>query len=429
MNTFLRLPRRLHRRLRGASPARGFATLATVAVLALVAALLVAWTQRHVWTERRAAAEDERAVQAHAAAEAGLDWLLARLHDGRPIDAACAPSTDPGARSFAATHLHRAAPLAAAGPTTWHDGAGEVPLAAACVRDRTGWQCSCPSAAQPTPVVDAGDDGVLPAFRVRLEPGGADGVLRVVSTGCLRADASCDGAGHAVHDPAARIEARLALLPALRRAPDAALVAASGVAAAAAFRARNVDGVAVWSGGALTGTPPELAGPPGSSRSDAALPGDPVLAALDADRVHARFFGMTHAAWRTQPAAVRVRCDGDCTGLLAGHIAQGARLLAIDGDLDASGPLELGSAARPVAVSASGRVRFSGDVRVHGVLAAARLDWRAASPAAGVRGALVVHGPAAFDAPVTLERDAAILAALRLEAGSWVRLDGSWKDH
>ena len=83
---------------------------------------------------------------------------------------------------------------------------------------------------------------------MRLEPTATGGVLRAVATGCLRVDATCDAAGQGAHDPLARVEARLALLPALRRPPDAAFVAASGVAAGAAFAARNVGGVALWTG-------------------------------------------------------------------------------------------------------------------------------------------------------------------------------------
>ncbi len=408
---------------------RGFATLAICCVLALVAALLVAWSQRHVWTERRTAVAAERAAQAQAAAEAGVEWLLARLNEGRPIDAQCRPSSAPGAVGFRVAHVTVGSVLAPPRAVTWNDAGVDTPLAAACVRDRHGWQCACPQSGHPTPVVDAGDDATPAAFTVQLESTATPGVLRVVSRGCLRQDGRCADDSRDAHDATARIASRVALLPAVRRAPQAALVAASGIAGTAAFTVTNSGGVAAWSGGPLQALSALLQGPPASSRADALVTHDPDLAALDADRLHARFFGMAHSAWRTQPAVTRVRCVGDCGAAIAAAVNGGAPLVAIDGDADLAGPLTLGSPAAPVAISASGALRLNGDVLVQGVLAATAIDWRGATAAAGVRGAVIAHGLFVTDSPVTLERDPAVLARLRLDAGSWLRVDGSWTDH
>jgi hypothetical protein len=89
----------------------------------------------------------------------------------------------------------------------------------------------------------------------------------------------------------------------------------------------------------------------------------------------------------------------------------------------------LGSADDPLALVASGALTIVGDVAIHGVVHAASLDWRdGATGFAFVHGALVVGGDVRGNASADIVRDAAILDRLAYASGSFVRVDGSWKD-
>jgi hypothetical protein len=138
---------------------------------------------------------------------------------------------------------------------------------------------------------------------------------------------------------------------------------------------------------------------------------------------------MAPRTWAAQPAARRVECFGDCTRAIVVALGSGARLLFIDGDASLAGPMELGSADDPLVLVVSGALAIAGDVAVHGVVHAGSLDWRAAAPGgAFVRGAVVVAGDARGDAAVDVVRDAAVLERLANASGSFVRVNGSWKD-
>ncbi len=408
---------------------RGAAALALTTLLALAGLLVVAYTQRHVVAETRGSAHALRTAQAFEAAEAGLDWAIAQLDNETPIDAACSPSADPADRSFRDGRLERAANAARYTPVTWRRGGADVPLAAACVRGASGWRCSCPGADDPAPEADL-DGNATPAFHVQVEAGPTPAVLRVVATGCLRADARCAATSDGADAAAARVETLVALLPALRRAPAAAVVVGGAFdAGVSAPSVVNPDGVALHAGGAVFGDAVHLAGAPGSPLADLLASHDAALAALDAERHFARWFGMTRAAWRGQPAATTVRCTGDCGIALATAIGRGARLVAVDGDLDLSGPLVLGSATRPIVLVATGAARWRGDIVLHGVVHVGSLEWRASGAAAAIHGALLVHRDASIEGVATISRDAGVLATLQRGAGSFVRVDGSWKDH
>ena len=94
--------------------------------------IIVAVANRNAIVEARASANQYRSTQSFEAAEAGLEWALARLNDSTPIGDDCLPSADPAATSFRARYLRDdGAGFVAA---TWDDAGTPVPLQAACVR-------------------------------------------------------------------------------------------------------------------------------------------------------------------------------------------------------------------------------------------------------------------------------------------------------
>ena len=95
-----------------------------------------------------------------------------------------------------------------------------------CVQSDTGWNCSCPTGAAPTPVIPAGT-ATRPAFRVCFEAVDPPqpGAVRVVSTGRTSfVDQPCEERGEGTAgDAAATVSVVVALSSALPTPPMAAL--------------------------------------------------------------------------------------------------------------------------------------------------------------------------------------------------------------
>jgi Tfp pilus assembly protein PilX len=414
---------------------RGAAALFVVVMLCFAMVLVAALAQRNIVVEEQRSANELRSRIAFAAADAGLEWALARINDPTPIGATCLPSADPAATSFRARVLRIDAASGAVTPTTWNDAGSALPLQAACIRGSAGWTCSCPTNGRPTlPAVDGG--ALAPAFFVELAASSRPGVVRAVATGCTKAAVAsgCAPADAGGREATARVEIAWALLPALRSAPVAALTVAGDLdVGAASLGVANVDaasgGLAVHAGGRVVATALRIDAPPGAPLGGSIAAGDDELRALGADRLFARHFGMPPRVWAAQPAGRHVVCGDDCTAAIAAAVAGGARLLFVDGDAALTGPAVLGSADDPLALVASGALTIVGDVAIHGVVHAASLDWRdGATGFAFVHGALVVGGDVRGNASADIVRDAAILDRLAYASGSFVRVDGSWKD-
>jgi hypothetical protein len=412
---------------------RGAASLLVTALLCFAMVLAIAYANRNLVVEERASANQYRSAQAFEAAEAGLEWSLARLNDSERIGVDCLPSGNLADRGFRERSLQMAASTGVITPVAWDDAGTLVPLQAACVRDGAGWSCSCPAAGPPALPAPAGS-ATAPAFSVSFLAGPRPGLVRVVSAGCTRSAGACAATADANHEASARLEAVFALMPSLRAAPAAALTARGRVdAGAAALGAHHREaasgGLAVHAGGTIAGSALRLTVPAGAPLGEALAGDDPVLAALAGDRLFLRFFGVEKSAWLAQPAATRVICSVDCAATIASTVAAGARLVWVEGDLALAGPRTLGSANDPIALVATGALRFSGDVAIHGIVHGASLEWNdGAAPGALVRGAAVIDGDYSGNAAADFAHDAAVLSLLKTRAGSFTRINGSWKD-
>jgi hypothetical protein len=276
---------------------------------------------------------------------------------------------------------------------------------------------------------------VAPAFIVELAASTRPDIVRVLATGCTRsgAGATCAASIDAAGEATTRLEAAWAVLPALRAAPAAALTVHGDVdIGAAALGVHNVDAasgaLAVHAGGRIDAAALRIGAPPGASIGASLAGDDATLRTLSGDRFFARTFGMGVASWAAQPAARRVDCATDCARVLGAAVDAGQRLVVIEGDAVIVGPARFGSADDPIVLVASGALRLSGDVELHGVVHASALEWNDTTPGrAFVRGA-VVAGRYRGDGTVDLHRDAAVLARLTAGNGSFVRVNGSWKD-
>jgi hypothetical protein len=412
--------------------AQGAAALSMTLLLVFAMLLVVAAANRNAIVETRASANHYRSTQSFEAAEAGLEWALARLNDATPIGDDCLPSGDPAAPSFRERYLRDAgAGFVAA---TWSDAGTPRPLEAACVRGDDGWSCHCPPGGVASVAAPQGS-ATAAGFTLQLADGARPGIVRAIASGCTFRGSPCAGSADGSHQSAARVEVALALLPGLRAAPVAALTVGGNVdAGAGALGVYNRDaatgGIALHAGGTVAANALRLGVPAGSPLDVALVSGDAELAALAADRFFARWFGMDLAAWRAQPAATALSCAGNCASTLAGVLAAGARLVAAEGDVVLDGPLALGTPERPVVLVVPGALRLRGAVAVHGVVVAGSLAWHDAAENAGalVRGAALVEGSYQGDAAADFVRDPTVLAWLRRQTGSFARVNGSWKD-
>ena len=409
---------------------RGAAALVVTMLLVFAMLLVVAFTNRNVVVEAMASANQYRSTQAFEAAEAGLEWALAKLNDSTPLGDDCLPSADPGALSFRDRQLrYDGSGLV---PVAWDHAGTPTSLQAACVRGDAGWVCSCPASGAPVPVAATGTS-IAPAFAVEFATGARPGLIRAIAVGCTRSDTLCTAIADTAHEASARVEVGFGLVPGLRAAPVAALTVRGNVeAGTSALGVHQLDpasgATAVHAGGTVNGDALRLTTPAGSALDASIVSGDATLAGLAGERFFARWFGMDKTAWMAQPAATRIACHGACASAVAAAVGNGSRLLAIDGDLVLEGPISLGTPERPIALVSTGALRLRGAVALHGVVVAATIDWRDGAAGALIRGAAIAEGDYSGNAAADIVHDAAVLARLRGGSGSFARVNGSWKD-
>lgn len=423
----------MHSSPRSLPAQRGAAALVVTLLLLFAMTLVAVFANRHLLFEQRSSANQYRSTQAFEAAEAGLEWAIAQLNTNLRIDANCLPSADPSATSFRSRYLEFARGTGLVAPTTWSQAGTPTALQAACVRTGSGWACSCPAQGLPTLPASAGTAPAA-AFVLQFLPATKPGVVRVAATGCTSLAGACLAGSATRADATAKVEAALGLIGGLRTPPAATVtVRGSFDAGTATLGLHNPDpatGLAVDAGGSITASQARLTAPAGASKAAALVGNDGALAALGADRLFASHFGVDKAHWQGQPVVTRIDCTSDCSAAVTAAIdaaADGA-LIQVDGDLALAGPLTLGSAQRPVTIVVSGAARLDGAVALTGLLYAGALQWTHTAGSAVVRGALVSEADYHGDGAPELFYDTAVLALLQQRAGSFTRVNGSWRD-
>lgn len=422
--------RRAHRQ-------RGAAALVITLVLFFVMLIAAAYVNRNLVFEQRSSANQYRATQAFEAAEAGLEWAAAQLNSDQRIGSDCLAAAAPAVSFRDRFVAHDPATGRFAGRTS--AGGSPVALEAACVRTPAGWSCACPGDGAPALVVPAGD-AVSPAFSVRFLGGDKPGSVRVVSLGCTSLAAPCVRGTADAADASATVQVAFALLPALVSAPVAALTVRGSVDAGnASIGAHNASGIgiAIHAGGAIAAPLARLSAAAGGVASEALVDADAALAALAPERFFAAYFGLDKLAWKLQPGVRRIACTTNCAGVVGAAIdAYPANpMLWVTPPAGASaridGPVSFGSVANPVAIVVDGPLQIAGAVVVHGVLYARSLRWtdQATPGVAAVRGAVLVEGDYTGDAAADFVYDAQVLSALKQTTGSFVRVNGSWRDY
>ncbi len=411
---------------------RGLAALIVTLSLFFAMVLTAVFVNRNLLVEQHSAANHDRATQAFEAAEAGLEWALAQLNNPQRLGADCTVSAATGAAAFRTRYLRTDTRSGRFTPAEWSDAGGARPLRASCVRNGDTWACSCPTDAAPSLSIASGS-AATPSFSIEFAAAERPGLIRIVSTGCSRAADLCVADDNHRADATARVETTVALVPALRTPPVAALTARGAVASTAAFGAHNADpesGIAIHAGGPIAVPAARLTIPAGAARADALVPNDAALAGSTPAQFFASHFGLGKADWSAQPGVTRIDCSVNCTpALLRALDAAGTPpLIWVDGDLVLDGAITIGTLERPVLLVVTGTVRLSDAVQFHGVLHAATVSWTTPAPGALLRGALLSEAGYGGDGAPALVYDRAVLATLQRASGSFVRVSGSWRD-
>jgi hypothetical protein len=418
---------------------RGAAALIVVMLLFFIVSLVAAYAGRNLIFEQKTSANQYRATQAFETAEAGLEWALAMLNGGR-IDAACTPP-DPvnnALPSFRQRYLNIDVDGHYA-PRLWADNlTRERP---SCVQSDTGWNCSCPSGAAPTPLIPAGTV-TRPAFRVCFEAVDPPqpGAVRVVATGgttFATVDRPCEEAGEGTAgEAAATVSVVVALSSALPAPPMAALTAVGNLTNSASMTLVNTDpqanGVTANLGGSFPGWPlePVRVTVPGSSATRSVIEGDAELAAKSPEQLFKSLFRMRPDTYKQQPVAVVLDgCAAPCSAELEQAVlGNPGRIVWVNGNLALSTELDLDTVDPPALVIASGNVSISARVRIRGLLVGLG-DVTNSAADTRLRGAVVAAGNVINSGiDTSIEYDGDVLKQLRLASGSLVRVPGSWRD-
>ena len=410
--------------------------------MAFLMALIAGLAHANLVIAQRLAARQVQAARAAEAADAGLDWTLARLNAPQPVDDACEPAPASSGTGFRDRHLP---PLAEHGMPT-----PDPALQPACTATRDGWRCACPMAGA-APVHDPGGIEPVPAFRVRLEPHAAPGLLSLRSTGCSDIALAClapaatslpgaDDASDRESSPAAgRAEARaersldLAFLPALSHLPAAALTVHGRVDLGNApwqlsSAAPPHGGLALHAGGSVRAPALVVHAAPGAPRSSARLAPDAALSAPPLPHRFAQLFRLGHAGWQALPTVHRIDCHVPCDAAVSKAVSadEGFQLLWLEGGLRLSTTATLGRGDHPVLLVSNGPVELLAPVEIHGLVYTTASAWRD-DAGASVHGAVVAQGDLLASGATHIHHDPAVLQALA-RAGTFVRVPGSWKD-
>jgi hypothetical protein len=411
---------------------RGAAALIVVVVLFFILAMVTAYAGRNLIFEQRTSVNNQRATQAFEMAEAGLDFAIGLLSGGR-VGLQCQPSPGSTQTTFRERHL------TVNGLGVFTLTGGQAGLRPTCMMLSAGPSCSCPVAGAPTDLIEP--VGLAPAIQLHFQSVAQPGLVHVTSRGCSSIGTQCYQAstkGNA--DAVAETSVLLALNSALATPPSAALTARGtvnlngGVVTVSNADAQtgitiNAGGEVINDGAARITTVP---GSPGSAIRDQ----DPSLsspAMTSSEQMFKSVFGMDLTTYRSQPAAVRITCGGECGNAIynAAYDNPG-RVIWVDGPVTIGSNLTLGApGAPPVMLIVQGNLTVAANLTINGVLYlhdAATTIWATNAGTTVISGAVIAGADLSITGTPIVRFDPVALRTINLTQGSMVRVPGSWRD-
>ncbi len=443
------------------SPSRqhGAAALVVTLLMLFGVTLVAFFANRSMLFEQRTSANQYRSTRAFEAAEAGLEWAIARLNDDKKMVAAPSCSTTGVlAQSFGDRYLE----LTAGGFTSLSATRGlNTNLRSGCsISATTGaTTCSCPSAVAGLALGTATDA----RFTVELIAVAGDPFsVRIFSYGCTNQGGYCEPSSTATPDAVAVVSAAYKMKPAFPNAPGAGLVTGSSAVTSGSLNVHNTDvlsnGITINSGSTVElGGGTSVTTLPGTPPRASVLDNDSSLAELTAadgtgDIFFASFFGETMAEYKNNPKTYLITsgsCAGNdrCATCTPGTSCGAAVSAAIDKgygkfwtDADASwtsanlpGDGTLGTAAKPIMIASSASLEIKGSITAYGMLYAATggaETWDYEGSGTGkVFGAFISRGSFLKGGSGNLDLiyDANTFKPATMR-GLMVRVPGSWRD-
>lgn len=438
--------------------------LPIVLVAAFLLALIAAFAHANLLVAQRLAARELQSARANEAAEAGLDWALARLNGPQPLDARCEPTGTAAGHRFRDTHAG-APPAPGASAVLPHWPSPAAALQPACRVHDGAWQCACPGGdlAALDPIAA---NVVSPGFRIRLAPHPRPGLMSLTVAGCSHADEDClaptaspepspgtggpseadaDQAGAPSPAPSFSLnptqEARahrallLAHLPALSQPPAAALTVHGSLTLGAArwelaAAAPPEGGLALHTGGPVQASALLVRPAPGTPAAAARRESDATLVGAGPAHRFAQRMRLGHADWQALPTVRRIDCHTSCDAALAAAIApaEGFQMIWLEGGLHLARAATLGTPEHPLLLVSNGPVELLAPVRLQGLVYATGSTWRDEG-GSEVLGAVIAEGPLhGLGAGTTRVRHDPTTLARLATVGTFVRVPGSWKD-
>jgi Tfp pilus assembly protein PilX len=410
---------------RSAAAPAGAASLIVVVVLLAVMVVGVVFLNRSLVVEQKTSANQYRQTLAMEAAEAGLEWATAMLNKTEKIGSTCATSAVNTDLRFRQKYVTIDADT---GVVTPNAGA----IHAACVANQagTGWTCNCPAAGTtPNPNATAPAGGFQPSFAVVFSASATPGTVRLTSYGCTAPITSDDCTG----DAAATVSVTLGAISGLATPPAAPLTARGTVSIGnAALGVINGDpttnGITINAGMGIDATNVRISTVPGTPPKSTLVGNDASLRETTEDQMFATFFGMSKDAYQSLPTVTKLTCP--CTETTVRNAYDnGARQLWLEGNLVMNANLTIGSVTDPVLMVTNGTIEMRGDLNVYGLLYSTGITWdNTGGGSALLRGAAISEGNYTGNGTPDYFYDPNVLKKLRVEASSFARVPGSWRD-
>jgi Tfp pilus assembly protein PilX len=403
----------------------GMASLVVVVIIFVAMGMAMVYANRNLTMESRISGNQYRATLAMEAAEAGLEWATAMLNKTENINASCTTSTTAGDVRFKKKYL---TVDTTNGAITV--GAGTVHAACVSNQNASGWTCSCPApGTAPNPGATAPTGGYQPSFAVAFVANAVSGTVQLVSYGCTSpiSDATCTG------DGAATVRMAVGAVSGLSTPPASPLTARGRVSIGnAALGVINGDpssnGITINAGMDIDAPNVRATTVPGTPPQSTLVGNDPTLRNTTEDQMFATFFGMSKTAYKALPSVKRITCPCTETTLTAAY-SEGARQFWLDGNLAMNANITIGSETDPVLVVTDGNVTMSGDLRVFGVFYSTSITWdNTGGGGALLQGAAISEGNYTGNGTPDYYYDPRVLARLRYDLSSFVRVPGSWRD-
>lgn len=420
----------------GRRPQRGAATLVVVMVLFLVMALLAAYANRSLVFEQRISGGYYRASLAQEMAEGGIDWTVAMLN-GTAVDDSCTPVNTGGTR-FVDRYLQiAAADRAVQKRVTTADG-----LAADCVRAGNALTCRCPAAnARTTQPSNNVAGSLTPSFGVQV---GTDvsqryGNFTITSQGCTDSSMdTCRDLAVTRSQGATATSQQIGGVAFIASVPSSP---ASPLTVRGTLTTTGAGGLGLHNTDASTAGTLVMSGGPAPTLNDArldSLPGTPPAQAqsfsnsqiggMTGPAFFQSFMGMTPSRYYNHPAKRDVTCEAgsDCGAALLAAYNAGKRILWVDGPLEISSSVVIGSASAPVLIIAKGTVTLSGAMQISGMLVAlGDLNWTNTGGLTSlINGMVVVRDNMSTNGSMDIVYRRDIADEFRNRLGSFARVSG-----